>query len=554
MWSRRMLVTLILTLVILGQAVIAGYVEWADYKDSITFNGVSYPVLDARGCSATKYNGSSNIPVIIYAGYYVENATSGLNESIIRSVDENDTEIELVHVYSTQYLSTEIEGIDVSPSNDYVAMIYNLDELKDGDAALVISDLNLNYEDEYVYDGYNATINFTRFYGLYASQNGVVYVVGYIYDSKNNIRYGLLGEYIWDGSSLQFNRTVFYSFNDPDGISNNLSFTDVLVGPDGYLYVAGYIPYIDSQGNVYDYKGEVLKINPKTLDVVAEYVVQLYNSNGYVGAGTVTGNIAADDSYIYYQFNTLSNIYPYTRAVLFGKLDTSLNPVWTRLWDNKTSNELGYDLAVTQLNLSIIGLTDNNYGITVFNYSNAAVLSLDPATGDPKYLLLVGGNDTESFTYSTIDPNGYLYTLGTTNTQPNNLYEAHIPAQYINVSTLSTRLKNIGGIKLYPSGETIPFNKNKAGARPLGNPSTTSVLMELGRKESSGKLVYIHGKPVVKAAERSDPPGLLVKYSVPAGLPSTPPPPIPEDRILVLAGVLSMLILSIVYYNIKTRR
>ncbi len=539
---------------IVGRTVIAGYVEWADYKDAIVFNGVSYPVLDTRGCSATKYNGSSNTPVIIYAGYYVENTTSGLNESIIRSVDENDTEIRLVRVYSTQYLRTKIEGIDVSPSNDYVAMIYNLDELKDGDAALIISDLNLDYEDEFIYDGYNATINFTRFFNVYASQNGVVYVVGYIYDSGNNAYYGLLGEYIWDGNNLRLNRTVFFSFNDPNGISDNLLFTDVLVGPDRYLYVAGYIPYVDSQGNVYDYKGEVLKIDPRSLDVVAEHIVPLYNSDGYVGSGTVTGNIAADDSYIYYQFNTLSDTYPYTRAVLFGKLDTSLNPVWTHSWDNKTSNELGYDLAVTQLNLTIIGLTDNNYGITVFNYSNAAVLSLDPATGDPKYLLLVGGNDSESFAYHAIDPNGYLYTLGTTRTKSNNLYEARISAQYINISTFSKTLKNIEGIKLYPRGVIIPFAGNKAAVNTLGKPSTIRLLTEIGRKKPNIKLLYIPGKPNVMATRSGDPPGLLVKYSVPAGLPSTPPPPIPEDRILVLAGVLSMLLVSIVFHRVRTRR
>ncbi len=551
----------LMAIVLLSMVSYAIYVSWIHYVNQVVFESITYNVIGGKGIASTEYTSSGNVPVYIYPMFSVYETTTGFNYTLIDHLDENGTLLSHVLIHSSVYQSIHPEEAEVSPDNKYVVYaLQGIDNGGDKDAILILTDLDLTKVQYYILDGINQTHNYTGFFNLFIASNNHVYVVGYVFDSVNAVYDGILVDFYYNGTGLEFQSLVPYVYNDPNGISNHLFFTDVTIGPDGYLYIAGYVPYYSS-GLFYDYKGLIIKVDPFTYNRIGYVEVALWNNVGYVGGRTYVGRLCADDTYLYAVFNTLSDTQStngdYTRAAVIEKLDTSLNGVWEKIWNDIDYNNLIFDIVVTKSNLTIVGLTDNNYGYTAFQGLNAIVLTLNPADGSAKHGYLVGGSGDEVFEDATVDYKGYLYTVGNTTTDLNYIYEAYLSSSQISLTLTSKQHYNISNApQLKPALVKPGSPLEKRIVKPQESPGESKPASNTGGLSRASPVrnpVIYSGDKLIMASrvktgrkisgpiglQEPSKPGIAVKYAEPLGLQPTPPPPVPEDNILIILGVIA---------------
>ncbi len=567
-------VAVLIAIVLLPIISYAVYVSWVHYVDQVVFDSTTYNVIDGKGIASTEYTSPGNIPVYIYPMFSIYETTTGFNYTLIDHLDENGILLSHVLIHSPVYKNIYPEEAEVSPDNKYVVYaMRGIDNSGDGDGILILTDLNLTKVQYYILDGINQTHNFTGFSDLFIASNNHVYVVGYVFDDVNNVYDGILVDFYYNGTGLEFQSLTPYVYNDPDGHSNDLLFADIIIGPDGYLYITGYVPYFYN-GAFYDYKGLIVKVDPFAYNIISYVSVALWNSVGYMGLATYVGRLCADDTYIYAVFNTLSDTLGsggyYTRAAVIEKVDINLNGIWEKIWNDVNYDNRIYDITVTKDNLTVVGTTDNSYGYSIFQGYNAIVLSLNSADGSAKHGYLVGGSGGEGFRDATVDYKGYLYTVGFTTTDPNYMYEAYISSSQISLTLSSQQHYNASrtpelkpvqvkhGATLSerivetpePRGESKPASNTKGLSKGVlvQNPAIYpgEKLITASRVEPSKK----NGRPIV--LQEPSIPGFAVKYAEPLGLQPTPPPPVPEDNILIILGVIAGL--GLVAYMAHRRR
>ncbi len=579
-------VLLFIALLTAGSSVVinAEYVDLVLTVTSVSIGNVGLTVLDAKGIGAT-YTNSGGVNVSVYSGYYVYDNSTNYNDTLIIETNSSLDAINYLHLYSTFYSQIRPGEIDVSPLNDYVAVVGSGTNASSGDSDgyIVISDLSLNSSKTHIsiFDGVSSQLNYTIFTNVFYSSNDHIYVVGGVYDEANGYYDGLIVVYSFNGSSIILKQNQTYTYNDPDGYSNNLLFMKGVIGPDGYLYVTGYIPYYYSGYGYYAYKAAIVKIDPLTLQVISANIYTLYNSQGYIGTAWFTGSVTSDDNYIYVTFNKLSDYSSssntYTRASLIMCLDTSLNLQWGYLWDTKEYNEFLFDIAVTDENLTVVGGTDNNYGSTSFSQMNDIMLSIDPASGSPKYGVLVGGTGYEYFKDPAIDYEGKLYAIGRSDTQSFN--ELYIPGSSLNFSVSNAAPAETGGISTATHNKSITL-------KPVNTPlpdsplyrSMLKSLLEHPPKPSKGSSLRPgigkagsghQKKPVIRSrgiefetgslklsqitVEQNGTPGHVVKFAPYAGQVSTAPPPVPESYFAIITGAAIGVAAALLLYRRKAR-
>ncbi len=566
-------VVIIYILVLLSIISNALYVDWIFYVAQDIFGSSTYIVFDGKGIASTEYASLDSEPIHIYPMFVANETITGRNYTLIYCLDENGAVKSSTSIRLAEYRDIYPEEAEVFPDNNYVIFaLRGIDLDNDHDGILALADLELTDVTVYILEGINKTYNSTGFTDLFIASNNHVYVVGYIYNSVRDIFDGILVDFYYNGSGLEFEGLTTYMYSDSN--SNLLIFTDVTVGPDGYIYVAGYVPlYNSTNDKYYDYMGLVLKIDPQTHNITKYVGIRLWNIYGKLGLATFSGSVCSDDKYIYATFNTLSDkaddLGYYTRASVIEKLDTELNNVWERIWNDVEYDNVIYDIIVTTDNLTVVGTTDNSYGYTEFQGYNAIVLTLNPVDGGGKHGYLVGGSGNEVFKDPSVDYKGYLYTVGHTTTDPDNMYEAYIspdeisltsPQQHHNTAHIQS-LKPARIKSSVPLMERIikppkPLEKYKPLTRTMGLKKSATIknpVVRFGVNMTSNDLIEpISGTNRLVELQVLSRPGIAVKFASPIGVQPTPPPPVPENDIVIITGTVIGLVL--IGYAIYKRR
>ncbi len=570
-------IVLLLVLTISGGVIVyTAYTEWLVVTDYITYNGVDYPVIDAKGIATTEYG---SIGPYVYSMYYIHNSTSNRNYTMLIEMDSDSNLLNKLLLYSSNHVNVKPGEVEVSPKGDYLAAVLfgeNIDG--DMDGFIFLSDVNITGAASLVFDKYeNDTVD-VYIWDVYYAVNNEIFVGGAVYNKTSNEIQALIIVYSFNGTHLFFERAATYKYNDPDGLSNDHMITDLVIGPDGYLYATIYVPYYYN-GEWLDYKGIIAKIDPVSLGALNYTTIKLYNTAGYYQLATFTGSLAADENSIYATFNSISEYYGapgYTSSGLIIKLTPNFVVEWFKVFDNIDYDEMLYDIVVTTDNVTLVGMTNSNYGSTSFSDYNGIILSLDPLTGNPKYGLLIGGTGYDQLKDPSISWDQRLYVIGVSDTT--SFYEKYIPA-----STLEVAVKNID--KLHTGSRSVKYIvENNHLRNPLyielinrftelkKNGSSKPVIVvgrtglyRISYKTTGGnvkmgvtegltikKIDEIHSRDIT--VKQAYTPGILLKLSVSTGQQVLPPEPVPENYLLVLFAISLTGIIGYYYVYKKSRK
>ncbi len=552
-----LVVILATSLITLSQSVYEWYTISYDFRDS---SGNIYNVIRGKSIAVNEYSLINNT-INVYALYMVNQEGTSYNWSIISLLNNsNGTILNTRIITSSRYEEVIPEHVSVSPNNSFIALTMTGNEEIDLDGILWIGyPNNLSMINAEIFDGISSNANMTIFYGLYIANDNTIWVTGTVYNTSSNTYEGLILVFKYNSTGLYLLRGATYTYNDPLGYSNNLMFVNPIIGPDGYLYVAGYVPY-PYQGELFDYRGVVEKIDPITLDIINYRIFYLNSTEGYVRSTGVHGSISCDDQYLYVAYNIdyyNSTTGRNTGAGLIVKLDTNLNTIWEKIWDEPYNNEYLYTIETTSKYVIVGGGTDDNYGNNSFSDINNMLIILNKTDGSPVYAVLSGGSGREYIEELSVDAEGKTYSISTTNSSSiyfNIVYNALSVKNNISKKIFSINNQHKGII----NGKYSVMKNNKHVLIPRPRKKTTKknreVLTYMSIPDSVLRENLIHGdflscvniRPSVINIRQTSTGGLVVKYGISVGAPVSPPPPLPENSLVVIGiVVLTLAIISV---------
>ncbi len=538
------------------------YTEWLIVTSAVNYGGTDYQVIDAKGIGSTEYG---SVGPYIYGMYYIYNQSSNHNYTLLRQYNSTGDLIQQLLLYSSAHVNVKPGELEVSPTSDYLAAVmYGSKSTGDSDGFIFLSDINITGFASLIYDGFDQDTNYTLIWDVYYAVDNEIFVGGAVLNESSGYYEGLIVVYSFNGTHLLYDRDAVYVNK-----TNDVFVTDLVIGPDGYLYATMYEPYYYN-GEFYDYLGLLVKIDPVTLNSMDYVKVRLYNSFGYIQLATITGSVAADSTYLYLTFNRLSDQYGvngYSGSILVAKLTTSLSTEWVKIIDDPDYDEYSYDIAVTSDNVTVMGITDNNYGSSDFQDYNGFTISLDPVSGSAKYGLLIGGLGYDQFKDPSITWDQKLYIIGVSDSTT--FYELRIAGQNIPVSSIDKLYSKpiYGGVKPVRSG--TPYSR--LDRQVLEEILSIKERYYRGGVESPSrelKVVFRHREGCARfgvdnmlsirridaknggeyKVEGSLTPGILLKISVDTGGQALPPKPVPENPLVVAITIITASVIAVIVY------
>jgi hypothetical protein len=541
------------------------YTAWDREYTSISASNVSGNVIDAEGLGASWYANGTVGHIQVCSTYYINSTPTNVTLYVITDSQGNELGKYVLNI-SGGYSEVVPAHIEVSMDGKFVAVMGTARKtgtVSDYDGFLYIISDNSTFHTGDIYEGPTSPGDEVWFFSGVYGINDHIYVVGTYYNNTSGNYMGLLLDYYFNNGVLTGIGGSLYTFTDPDGYSNNLMFTDAVIGPDGYLYVAGYIPYYAGGvvTDVYEYKVALIKIHPGDYSVLGYDLLSVWN-NQYKRA-QYAASVTSDDSNIYAAFNSISNDYYLSTNVTIIKYETNLTKDWVKYWNEVNYDDYAFDILATNRNLTIVGGTYYWYlvGGSV-DKMNMVVFSLNKTDGSTQYGLMIGGLENEYFNDVAVDNVGGVYVLGPYNSTSlgGYLITGQVSVSRIPSSGTRTADKPIGVLRTILYESMIAKNNTGSASNRLVSKSLNSnsegetyitqytILPGFTTNDTQLQMFSlitprggVRGFATNQIPTIANAPGLLAKLNATGGTQNVPPNPLPEEEYLVMAVVVATL-------------
>ncbi len=526
-------ISIVLVLVLVGVAAYAATPYTPLWAERVTVANIPLEVV--TGVSGDPWGGNG-----VYASgiFYYDTGTANTTNATIAWYASNGTQLDYIIVqYGPGNVS--FEGLAVGPNYVYAAGYVETSTIL---LATVVgtnkSDLGASFF--YNFSGLSPSSYATIYYGVCTGGDGSVYTTGYAYNgSYYHIVVARFSETLERLGEVTLVSTT-----------GNLTGYSCVIGPDGYLYVAGHILWW-SGTRFYPIYAIVVKLDPYTLDVLGTATIRLYNSQYYVnGLTLVPVGIASTGQYLALAATYTDELPDPTNPTSGGfvaLLDTGLNVVSRRNYTTSYYERLVAVATGGSGEVIAVGSTNNDYATGLgTSYFHGILLILDSSLQLTKAIL--SGNDSygEVLWSTGVGSDGLVYSGGYDGSDNTVFYDVttDVTLQSLRVSKISKKLGVPGKAQLGPQGVEADVAKIPS---PPARITISYDYVEPAGKPVQEQLSIVERPIGVLVTPSGGSSGLLVAYNERVTPPSPPPVPVPEPWEIALVAIAVVAI--ILYYR-----